>query len=91
MIKKLIKYAILTFCGVVLFITLNHSSNLERTTPSIGGEVFFLILPFMWWIIERTAKDFIREYKRLLHEIKSDSGETPQEHKKVTTEVAKDD
>ncbi len=91
MIKKLIKYAILTVCGVVLFISVNQSANLDRTTPSIGGEAFFLILPLMWWIIERTAKDFIREHKRIWHEIKSESGKPPQEYKQTTTEVTKDD
>ncbi|MCM1062066.1 MAG: hypothetical protein NC452_17515 [Eubacterium sp.] len=91
MVKKLIKYAILTVCGVVLFITLNHSANLERTTPSIGGEAFFLIMPLMWWIIERTAKDFIREYKRLFREIKSENGNQSQEYKQTTTEVTRND
>ncbi len=91
MAKKAIKYAILTVCGVILFTVLNRAANTERTAASIGGEVFLLILPLMWWIVERTIKDFVGECKRAWREIKSDSGETPQEHKQATMEVTKDD
>lgn len=73
MVKKAIKYVILTVCGVILFITVNQAANAERPAASVGGEASFLILPLMWWIIERTAKDFIREHKRIWHEIKSEA------------------
>lgn len=63
MVKKVIKYAILIVGSVILFVVVNQASNAERTTASVGGEVFFLILPLMWWIVERMAKDFIREHK----------------------------
>lgn len=70
MAKKVIKYAIITVCSVILFITVNQASNAERSIASVGGEVFFLILPLMWWIVGRMAKDFIREHKRIWHKIK---------------------
>ncbi len=90
-VKKAIKYAIITVCGAVLFITVNRAANAERSAASVGGEAFFLILPLMWWIVERTVKDLLAEYKRVWLEIKSERGDKPQEHKQVTTEVAKDD
>lgn len=90
-VKKAIKYAILTVCGVILFITVNRAANAERSAASVGGEAFFLILPLMWWIVERTVKDLLTEYKRMWLEIKSERGNMPQEHKQATTEVTKDD
>ena len=72
MVKKAIKYAILIVGSVILFVVVNQASNAERTTASVGGEVFFLILPLMWWIVGRMAKDFIREHKLNWHK-KSDN------------------
>lgn len=89
--KKVIKYAIITVCGVILFITINRAANAERPAASVGGEAFFPILPLMWWIVERTVKDLLAEYKRMWLEIKSERGNMPQEHKQATTEVTKDD
>lgn len=91
MVKKAIKYAILTVCGVVLFIVGNGAANAERHAASVGGEAFFLILPLMWWIVERTVKDLLAEYKRMWLEIKSERGDKPQEHKQATTEVTEYD
>lgn len=81
MVKKIIKYAFLTVCGVILFIIVNRAANEERTVASIGGEAFFLTLPIMWWAVKRIAKDFINEYRKMWHEIKPDRDESPQEHK----------
>lgn len=89
--KKAIKYVILTVCGVILFIAVNRAANAERSAASFGGEVLFLVLPLMWWIVERTVKDLLAEYKRMWLEIKSERGDKPQEHKQATTEVTKDD
>lgn len=89
--NKIVKYITLTVIGVILFITVNRAANAERHAASVGGEAFFLILPLMWWIVERTVKDLLAEYKRMWLEIKSERGDKPQEHKQVTTEVTKDD
>lgn len=71
-VKKAIKYAILTVCGAILFFFVNRAANTERPAASIGGEAFFLILPLMWWIVERTVKDLIGEFKREWSEIKAE-------------------
>lgn len=81
MVKKIIKYAILTVCGVILFIIVNRAANEERTAASIGGEVFFLTLPIMWWAVKRIANEFLNEYRKMWHEIKSDRDKSPREHK----------
>jgi len=91
MVKKVIKYAIITVCGLILFAVLNRAANAERAVASIGGEAFFLILPLMWWIVERTVKDFWAEHKKMWLEIRAERCNVPQEHKQTTTEVTKND
>lgn len=82
MLKKVIKYAIITICGVILFLVLNQASNKERVVASIGGEGVFFILPLIWWIVERIFKDFINEIKRLCTKTESEeSNEKSPEHK----------
>lgn len=71
--KILIKYVTITVCGVVLFIVINRSACPARSTPSIGSEGFFLILPLLWWIIERTTKDLWSEIKQKSNESAQDS------------------
>lgn len=83
-VKIIVKYIIIAIVGVILFITVNRAANAERPAASIGGEAFFLILPIMWWVLERTVKDLFGEYKRILHEIKSERSSKPQEHKQAT-------
>lgn len=82
MLKKVIKYVIITICGVILFLVLNQTANKERVIPSIGGEGVFVILPLIWWIIERVFKDFINDIKRLCTKTEAEeSNEKSPEHK----------
>lgn len=82
MLKKIIKYTIITICGVILFFVLNQEANKERVIPSIGGEGVFVILPLIWWIIERVFKDFINDIKRLCTKTEAEeSNEKSPEHK----------
>lgn len=90
-VKIIVKYIIIAIVGAILFIIVNRAANAERSAPSFGGEVLFLVLPLMWWIVERTVKNLLAEYKRMWLEIKSERGGKPQEHKQATTEVTKDD
>ena len=91
MAKKIIKYAIITVCGVILFIVVNQASNAERPAPSVGGEIFFLILPVMWWLTEKAIKDIRDEFKRMWREINSEIGDTPQEREEIIIEVTWDE
>ena len=82
MLKKVIKYVIITICGVILFLVLNQTANKERVIASIGGEGVFIILPLIWLLIERIFKDFIKEIKRLCAKTESEeSNEKSPEHK----------
>ena len=72
--KKAIKYAILTVCGVILFIALHQAANAERPAAGVGGEVLFLACPLLWWAAVKTVKDPLKECKRIWLEIKSERG-----------------
>lgn len=58
-LKAVIKYISIALFGVVLFATTSQFANAQRTTASIGGEAFFLILPLIWWLAEETLNDYI--------------------------------
>lgn len=51
---------------------LNQVANKERVVASVGGEGVFIILPLIWWVVERTFKDLINELKRSLTETESE-------------------
>lgn len=74
-IKNMIKYAILAVCGVILFIALHQAANAERPAAGVGGEALFLACPLLWWVAEKTAKDALKECKRIWLEIKSERAE----------------
>ncbi len=76
--KVLIKYITITVCGLILFVIVNRAACPMRSTPSIGGEGFFLISPLFWWITERTVKDLADGFKRLWREVKQEYGKPAQ-------------
>lgn len=62
--ETLLKYAIITMCGLILFTLANDSANAERISNSVGGEAVFVLLPVLWWIIEGTIKDSVAEARK---------------------------
>ena len=60
-----IKYIVITIVGILLFSEVNQAANADRITDSVGGEGIFLLLPFLWWLLERTIKDLVSENKAL--------------------------
>ena len=62
--ETLLKYAIITMCGLILFTLANDAANAERISNSVGGEAVFVLLPVLWWIIERTIKDSVAEARK---------------------------
>ena len=63
-IATVLKYAIITMCGLILFTLANDSANAERISNSVGGEAVFVLLPVLWWIIEGTIKDSVAEARK---------------------------
>lgn len=58
-----IKYIVITIVGILLFSEMNQAANADRITDSVGGEGIFLLLPILWWLLERTIKDLVSENK----------------------------
>ena len=55
--RKLVKYAIITACGLVVFFIFSRSETARRGYFAVGGEGVFALLPLWWWIFERVIKD----------------------------------
>jgi drug/metabolite transporter superfamily protein YnfA len=55
--KAIIKYLILTFCGVALFLLAHEYANYTRGYAAIGGEGFFILLPVFWRLGMSTVRD----------------------------------
>lgn len=63
--RAVLKYVGLTVCGIVLFLVVHAHMSEVRGHGSPGGELFFPLLPVMWWLISQTAKDWAAELKNL--------------------------
>lgn len=62
--ETFLKYAIITMCGLILFTLVKDKANAERVSNSVGGEELLLLLPVMWWLVEKTIKDWVAEMKK---------------------------
>ncbi len=62
--ETVLKYAIITMCGLILFTLANDAANAERISNSVGGEAVFVLLPVLWWVVERSIKDAAAEAKK---------------------------
>lgn len=62
--ETVLKYAIITMCGLIIFTLANDSANTERISNSVGGEAVFVLLPVLWWVIERAIKDSVAEARK---------------------------
>ena len=69
--KKIIKYITISILGAVLFALSHRAVMPERPAGGIGGEVLLLGLPLFWWIVERTVKDLLRDFKHERRENKN--------------------
>lgn len=79
--KAILKYITLAILGAVLFVWTSRAALPERPGGGIGGEAVLLGLPLFWWLVERTAKDLLGEFKRMRNEIRgSDSADSGQKN-----------
>ena len=63
-LKTLIKYAVLTLIGILLFQIGAAQALAFRGYHAIGGEVFFLFIPVFYWIISTMIRDFKKKKKK---------------------------
>ncbi len=54
-----VKYAALTLVGILLFRTGQAQALVERGYEALGGEVFALLLPVLYWMVVRVARDIL--------------------------------
>lgn len=53
------KYAALTLVGVLLFRAGQAHALAERGYEALGGEAFALLLPVLYWMVVRVARDIL--------------------------------
>lgn len=58
-IGKALFYIALAGIGVALFRWGHDYATRERGYNAIGGEMFFLLLPLLWWVFSQCIKDTI--------------------------------
>lgn len=60
-IRAVVKYAVLTAAGILLFKAGQASALAERGYAAIGGEGFALPLPVLYYLISRAVRDIIED------------------------------
>lgn len=58
-----IKYAILTLLGVILYKAAADYALQIRGYCAVGGEVFILSLPLLYYAVSKSVKDTVEESK----------------------------
>lgn len=61
--RTVIKYAILTLVGIFLFCVGSAVALRERGYHAVGGEVFALLLPVLYYLISTTVRDWIADIR----------------------------
>lgn len=59
----IVKYAILTLLGIWLYRLGADYAYAQRGYFAVGGEVLALLLPYFYWAVSRTVKDFVADEK----------------------------
>ena len=58
-----VKYILLTGGGVLLYILAAKYALAERGYFAVGGEVFFLLLPVLYYVPAMVIRDYLRDIK----------------------------
>lgn len=67
--KAVIKYGLLTIAGVALYLLAREYALAERSYEAVGGEVFLLGLPLIWYAVESTIRDTAAQIHALRKEL----------------------
>ena len=65
------KYIFLIAVAIALFYWGKGQAYKQRGYEAYGGEYLLLLLPLIWYAIETTVRDYIKEAKKLWKEAKS--------------------
>lgn len=58
-----VKYAVLTVCGVLLYLLAAKHALTERGYFAIGGEGLLLLLPVIYGILSAVIRDWLKDLK----------------------------
>ena len=58
-VAAIVKYTALTLVGVLLFRAGQAHALAERGYEALGGEAFALLLPVLYWMVVRVARDIL--------------------------------
>ncbi|MCI8479114.1 MAG: hypothetical protein HFE97_12410 [Oscillospiraceae bacterium] len=61
--RTIVKYVILTACGILLYVLAAKYAFTERGYFAIGGEGFLLLLPVIYGVTGTVIRDWIRDIK----------------------------
>ncbi|WP_298029725.1 hypothetical protein [uncultured Dysosmobacter sp.] len=62
-LRRVVKYAALTVCGILLYLYAAKYALTQRGYFAVGGEVFLLLLPVYYYIVSTIVRDVIRDIK----------------------------
>lgn len=68
-IKAIVKYVVLTVCGIILFHAGSVLAYAERGYKALGGEMFLLLLPLFYYLVSTMYHDV----KKMIKEIKEEN------------------
>lgn len=66
-LRFVVKYVTLTVCGILLYLLVAKYALTQRGYFAMGGEVFFLLLPVLYYIAATMIRDIIRDIKDKKH------------------------
>lgn len=61
--RIVIKYAILTLIGIILFRAGAAAGLRDRGYEAVGGEAFALLLPVLYYLISTTLRDWVDDIR----------------------------
>ena len=62
-LRAIVKYAVLTVCGILLYLLAAKQVLAKRGYFAIGGEGLFLLLPVFYGATHAVIRDWIKEIK----------------------------
>lgn len=57
--REMLKYAVLTAAGIILFATGARAAYIDRGRFAVGGEFLILLLPAYYKFLAQTAKEIL--------------------------------
>ncbi len=73
--RTIVKYAILTAVGILIYLVAADYANEWRGYKAYGGEVFLLLLPVFYYLASQAYHEAAMEIEYLIQELKTEVGQ----------------